>query len=192
MGCAMRFLFSLLIWMLLAQQVYTSIEKHPEIWGSPSFWATLLLFLGILAAIQFKFIYDQMESKFSGENANLKSQIELLKQQSSELNSYESILKSLKENDIKTLKLIDQFQKQLSAESISHYSVEQLEEELGEDSLQANGIIKKLKRLDLVTCYWENVLTFPSITRPLNEEKPVRLTKLGQEFILLHNLKANS
>jgi hypothetical protein len=185
----MKSLVSWLIWMLLAQQIYTSIENHPEIWKDLDFWAALFLGLGILAAIQFKLIHDQMEAKYSGENANLKSQIELIKQQKIEPGFYETILRSVEEPEIKVLQLIEKFERQSPQENLSHYSVEQLEEELSNNSSEANEIIKKLKKLDLVICYWENVPTFVNLSRPINEEKPVRLTALGREFLVLYGLK---
>ncbi len=66
------------IWLLLAQAIYTSIKNHPEIWNDLDFWATLFLGLGILAVIQFKVIHDQMEAKYSEENASLRNRIELI------------------------------------------------------------------------------------------------------------------
>jgi hypothetical protein len=182
--------------MLLAQQVYKSVEEHPEIWTNKDFWLALFLGLGILGAIQFKLIRDQMEAKYSGENTNLKSRIELLEQQvNTEDEFYKSTLKQLNKHDIEALKLIKKFEKNPPQDRDSDntaYSVEDLEKQLAIDGGKANSIIKKLKKLELANCWWENLPTYPFLGRPINEEKPVRLTELGREFLVFHKHKSDS
>jgi hypothetical protein len=71
----MKSFVSWLIWMLA---IYSSIKNHPEVWKDLDFWAVLSLGLGVLAVIQFKLVHDKMEAKYGRENANLKTQIDLL------------------------------------------------------------------------------------------------------------------
>lgn len=188
----MRGLLRWLIWMFLAQQVYSSIEKYPEIWTDPVFWATVVVILLILGAIQFKIVQSSLEAKYSGENATLKGQIALLKQKlESEDPSHKSILKSLKENDIKALEAIERFERavpRVEGETPSHYGVNQLETELNIHWWEANEIIKKLKKLDLVYCLWENEAVFVNIDRPIGEEKPVILRGEGRDILALHRM----
>lgn len=75
----MRELLFWLFWMFLAQQISNSIEKDPEIWTSPVFWGALVTALLVFGIIEIKVIQNYLEAKYSGENANLKSLIELLR-----------------------------------------------------------------------------------------------------------------
>jgi hypothetical protein len=93
---------------------------------------------------------------------------------------------NLRETDIQTLKAISRFEKLnpiIPTEFPSEYSVDNLIAYLEIDWSDANEILKKLRTIGLVESIWDNVPLYPNIDRPINETRPVRLSKTGQEFL---------
>lgn len=94
---------------------------------------------------------------------------------------------NLSEVEIQTLKAISRFQKEnpiLPTELPSEYSVDNLIADLEIDWSDANEILKKIRRIGLVESIWDSVPLYPNLDRPINETRPVRLSKTGQEFLI--------
>jgi hypothetical protein len=116
------------------------------------------------------------------------TEIQCLKEQ---LASGEGVYKksynlNLTEEEIEALKAISRFERVNPLQTNEfpvEYSVDNLTSDLGINYDEADEIFKKLRRIGFVESIWDNVPTFPDLERPINEARPVRLSRTGQEFI---------
>lgn len=56
---------------------------------------------------------------------------------------------------------------------------------------QTNETFRKLKRLNFATSLWEGQATYLDLNRPVNEEKPIRLTTEGKDYLKAHRQNPN-
>lgn len=122
--------------------------------------------------------------KKNNKIANLEQKLNSQEEATQKYNSF-----SLSENDIRALEAIRKFEQENPHEPNKFppaYSVKNLEQDLTMNYGKANEILQKLRRIGFVEYYTDNILTWPTLTIPINETPGGRLSKIGQEFLQNH------
>ena len=164
---------------------------------------TIALSLGIISAGGG--VYWLLEKIYRGQISSLEGRLKLRDDQS-EINTKaaETLIansnkklepqQKLTDIEIKFLEFVEAFElinppqlNQVPPECSVDEAASKLEVEWG----QTNETFRKLKRLNFAVSLWEGQATFPILDHSLNQEKPIRLTTEGRNYLKAYHRNSN-
>jgi hypothetical protein len=176
-------------WDLLERE-FEVITQTPISFTVAILIATPLLWLSLRTIFSVRI--DNLKSSNETLQIDKKSLEERLKTKDEELvklgEEYKAKIKSdrLSANQIRVLEFIDAFESNHPPQPNQfplECSVDEVASKLQLEHVQVDSIFKKLKREGLIASLWDGQATFLDRERPINEEKPVRLTSEGKDYL---------